>query len=402
MSTPLVIAAHGTRIPEGQADARALTARVQSLLPDVDVSVAFVELDSPTIAEAVDAALASSPATTAVVVPLMVGTGGHVRDDIPEGIEEGSRPHSGARVRYAAHLGPDPRLREVLHRRIAEARGEWEASETAVVFLGRGCSVTDANADHVRLSRVLWEEGGYQLVEPAFIQVVEPSLTHGLDRAYALGGRRLVVSMNYLFAGRLQHWAQRQAATWTEAHPDAEVRLTEVIGPCDELASVVVDRYRESLTTIDEPTPVYLAGLRLSGRRVVLVGGGTVASRRVPALLASGARVHVVAPEASELVMAWAEKGDLTWDARPYAPGDLAGAAYALACTDDPAVNAQVVAEADAAGLFCVRADDATLGTAYTPATGHVDGLTVGVVGDRNPRRSAAARDAAVRAVGTL
>lgn len=398
MNAPLVIAAHGTRLPEGQAAARELTDRVRALLPGVEVRVAFVELDTPTV----DAALAevlTAGADQAVVVPLMVGTGEHVREDIPEAIAAGRRARPSARVRYTPHLGPDPRLRQAVRERIAEAAPDWQPGDTTVVFLGRGCSVTDANADHVRLGRVLVEEGGYAAVHEAFIQVVQPDLLAALERAYACGARQIVVAPNYLFPGRLQRWAERGVADWQTRHPDAEVRLADVIGPCDELAGVVVDRYQAALDSPATDDPAYLTGLVLRDRGVLVVGAGSVATRRIPRLLAAGALVHVVAPEASDRVAAWADTGALRWSARPVSPSDVVGARYVLALTDDPGINEQVTTAADALGVFCVRGDDASSGTAWTPAVGSVDGLQVGVLGRRDPRRSAAARDVAVGAL---
>jgi uroporphyrin-III C-methyltransferase/precorrin-2 dehydrogenase/sirohydrochlorin ferrochelatase len=72
-----------------------------------------------------------------------------------------------------------------------------------------------------------------------------------------------------------------------------------------------------------------------------------------------------------------------------------------LACTTDPEVNAAVAAEAEQARVFCVRADDATGGTAATAATGEHDGLLIGVLAGRRPRRSATVRDALVDALRT-
>jgi uroporphyrin-III C-methyltransferase / precorrin-2 dehydrogenase / sirohydrochlorin ferrochelatase len=143
----------------------------------------------------------------------------------------------------------------------------------------------------------------------------------------------------------------------------------------------------------------YLVGLDLSGRRVVVVGGGTVAQRRVVGLLAAGADVEVVAPEVTPAVEGLAAAGELRWTGRGYRDGDLDGAWYVIACTDDPDVNAAVGAEAEAMRVFCVRADDAPAGTAVTPAVGRHDGLTVGVLAGRNPRRSAAVRTALVEAL---
>jgi uroporphyrin-III C-methyltransferase / precorrin-2 dehydrogenase / sirohydrochlorin ferrochelatase len=143
----------------------------------------------------------------------------------------------------------------------------------------------------------------------------------------------------------------------------------------------------------------YLVGLDLAGRRVVVVGGGVVAQRRLGGLLAAGAAVEVVSPEVTPAVEAMVTAGEVRWTARGYRGGDLEGAWYAIACTDDPAVNAEVSSEAQARRVFCVRADDAPEGSAVTPAVGRHGGLTVGVLAGRNPRRSAAVRTALVEAL---
>lgn len=145
----------------------------------------------------------------------------------------------------------------------------------------------------------------------------------------------------------------------------------------------------------------YLVGLELAGRRVVVVGAGTVAQRRLPRLIAAGADVLLVAPEATPAVEAMVTAGELRWECRRYADGDLNGAWYVLACSSEPAVNAAVAAEARRRRVFCVRADDATGGSAVTAATGEHDGLLVGVLAGRRPRRSAAVRDALIDALRT-
>lgn len=152
----------------------------------------------------------------------------------------------------------------------------------------------------------------------------------------------------------------------------------------------------------------YLAGLDLVGRRVVVVGGGSVAQRRLPNLIAAGADVRVVAIDPTPAVES---TPGITVVRRAYAEGDLDGAWYVIACTDDPRVNAQVVADAQARHTFCVRADDARLGTAVTPASGRHrdrrDGteLQFGVLAGGDHRRSAAVRAGIAKALadgGTL
>ncbi|WP_127358856.1 uroporphyrinogen-III C-methyltransferase [Actinacidiphila soli] len=156
--------------------------------------------------------------------------------------------------------------------------------------------------------------------------------------------------------------------------------------------------------TRNDDAPAYPVGLRLSGRRVVVLGGGQVAQRRLPPLVAAGADLVLVSPSATPSVEAMADAGELRWERRAYRAGDLAEAWYALIATDDPAANAEASAEAEARRVWCVRSDDAEAATAWTPATGRSEGVTVAVLTGGDPRRSAAVRDAVVEGLrdGTL
>src|SRR5580700_9879547 len=142
----------------------------------------------------------------------------------------------------------------------------------------------------------------------------------------------------------------------------------------------------------------YLLGLRLGGRRVVVVGGGAVATRRIPALLDAGADVVLVSPTVTASLEDLAAAGRIRWEERAYADGDCAW--LVNACTDDPAVNAAVAAAADQQRIWCVRADDAQASAAWTPASGRADDVRIGVLSG-DPRRSAAIRDAILAGLRT-
>jgi uroporphyrin-III C-methyltransferase/precorrin-2 dehydrogenase/sirohydrochlorin ferrochelatase len=144
------------------------------------------------------------------------------------------------------------------------------------------------------------------------------------------------------------------------------------------------------------PYPPYLLGLRLAGRRVLVVGGGRVATRRVPALVAAGADVELVSSSASPVLDGLAAAGRIRWTRRRFAAGDCAGAWLVHACTDEPDTNAAVAADADRHHVWCVRADDGRASAAWTPASGQVGPITVAVHAGGDPRRAARLRDAVV------
>ncbi|GIH00081.1 uroporphyrinogen-III C-methyltransferase [Plantactinospora mayteni] len=139
---------------------------------------------------------------------------------------------------------------------------------------------------------------------------------------------------------------------------------------------------------------MYPLALRLAGRRVLVVGGGAVATRRVPALLDAEARVVVVAPELTPALRAHVDAGRVEWVAREFAPADLDGAWLVQVAVDDPAAAEAVSAAALDRQIFCVRADDRDAATAWTPAVTRHGPLTVAVLGGGDPRRAVAVRDA--------
>ncbi|MFC8500880.1 uroporphyrinogen-III C-methyltransferase [Pedococcus sp. NPDC057267] len=157
----------------------------------------------------------------------------------------------------------------------------------------------------------------------------------------------------------------------------------------------------------------YPLTLDVHGRRAVVVGGGPVAARRARGLLDAGAVVDVVAPWVCEDLAAAASAGQVRWHEREYVAGDLLEPEPAWlvhTATGDPATDAQVAREAEAARVWCVRADDAAASSAWTPAVARgregtgAEGLTVAVNAGGDPRRAAAVRDAVLAALdsGTL
>ena len=137
----------------------------------------------------------------------------------------------------------------------------------------------------------------------------------------------------------------------------------------------------------------YLLGLRLQGRRVLVVGGGALATRRVPALLDAGADILLVSPSVTTSLEGLAAAGLIRWERRRYQPGDGGGAWLICACTRDREVNAAVAAAAQEQRTWCVRGDDAEESAAWTPASGRAGDVQVGVLSG-DPRHSATIRDA--------
>jgi precorrin-2 dehydrogenase / sirohydrochlorin ferrochelatase len=114
--------------------------------------------------------------------------------------------------------------------------------------------------------------------------------------------------------------------------------------------------------------PLFPMFLKLRDRLCVVVGGGEVAEAKIPGLLEAGAKLRVIAPEATEAISAWAEEGRLEWAPRKFEPGDLSGAFIVIAATSALGVNQDVFHEADAQGILCNAVDDPERCHFYYPA----------------------------------
>jgi len=109
--------------------------------------------------------------------------------------------------------------------------------------------------------------------------------------------------------------------------------------------------------------------LNVEGRRCVVVGGGTVAARRVEALLEAGGVVTVIAPEADAAIQKAAQDGRIELKPTAYQASHLDGAFLISAATNLPAINAAVARDAQARGILCNDAEDPDRGDFIVPST---------------------------------
>jgi sirohydrochlorin cobaltochelatase len=241
----LLVAGHGSADEAGAAQFRMFADRVaKRLAPDgVPVAGGFIELSPPPVRDAV-AELVAAGSRRLAVVPLTLVAAGHAKGDIPAALARERQRHPGLRVAYGRPLGPHPSILAVLRQRLgATAAG----ADTTVLLVGRGSTDPDANAEVAKVARLLAETTPVAGVEYGFVSLAPPGVAAGLDRCHRLGARHVVVLPYFLFTGVLPNRVARQAQTWAAAHPAVPVSCAEVIGDCDLLADLVVQRYHEAL-----------------------------------------------------------------------------------------------------------------------------------------------------------
>lgn len=247
MTPPLLIVGHGTRDAAGVAGFLAFVERLRTRLHGrSDVDGGFIELSRPPLTEAVGA-LYDRGHRHVIALPLVLVAAGHGKGDVPGALNRERDRRPGLSYRYGRPLGPHPALLGLVEDRVSAVLGDAPRAGTTVVLVGRGSTDPDANAEVAKVARLLWEGRGYDGVETSFVSLAPPGVPAALDRARALGARRVVVAPYFLFAGVLPDRVADQAGAWAAAHPDVDVRVADVIGDCDGLADLVVERYEEAI-----------------------------------------------------------------------------------------------------------------------------------------------------------
>ena len=126
-------------------------------------------------------------------------------------------------------------------------------------------------------------------------------------------------------------------------------------------------------------TPFYIACLRLSGRKCLVVGGGDVGLEKIEGLLACDGDVVCIAPDACDEVRALAAEGSIEWARREFEPGDLAGKFMAIAATDDTDVNISVYDAAEERAMLVNVVDVPSLCNFILPAIVRTGPLAIAI-----------------------
>ncbi|WP_296632317.1 uroporphyrinogen-III C-methyltransferase [Rhodoluna sp.] len=138
---------------------------------------------------------------------------------------------------------------------------------------------------------------------------------------------------------------------------------------------------------------LYPLGLRIAGRKVVVIGAGVVGTRRVKGLLDAAAFITVISPTATEEVKQLAADARIVLISREYEAGDLTDAWLVHTATGIASADDAVTREAESLRILCVNAAEAEKSTAWVPAVLRLQDATVAAFGNGEPRRAKAIRN---------
>ena len=236
----LVVVAHGSRDPRALSTVRALLDKVRELRPTLPVHLGHIELNDPLLPDT----LASLGDREAILVPLLLSRGYHIKRDIPEMAAE-----SQVRARVAGALGPHPLLVEALHARLVEAgwRTRMDDStrrESAVVLAAAGSRDPESKVDTARTAQLLADRLGVPVV-PAYATTAAPTVPDAVRALAARGRTRVAVASYFTAPGRFATECA-EAAPWIASAP---------LGTHHAMARLVLQRYDQTLATPVATTP---------------------------------------------------------------------------------------------------------------------------------------------------
>ncbi|MFF8030798.1 MULTISPECIES: sirohydrochlorin chelatase [unclassified Streptomyces] len=240
----LVVVAHGSRDPRTPGTVRQLLDRVRALRPGLPVHLGHIELNAPLLPGTL-AALDARGTGAAVLVPLLLARGHHVKRDIPE-MAAAARLHT----RVAAPLGPHPLLEDALHARLTEAGWRTPADgavrrASGVVLAAAGSRDPDSRADTARTAERLAARLGVPVV-PAYASAAAPTVPDAVRALAARGRHRVAVASCFTAPGRFA----------TECAAAAPGIVSAPLGTHPAMARLLLHRYDQALTTsaaITEP-----------------------------------------------------------------------------------------------------------------------------------------------------
>ncbi|QFZ76506.1 sirohydrochlorin chelatase [Streptomyces fagopyri] len=235
---PLVLVAHGSRDPRALATVSALAERVREMRPHLSVRLGHIELDEPLLAATL-ASIDTARDPRAVLVPLLLSRGHHVKRDVPDAVAA----VPGLRARVATPLGPHPLLVETLYARLVEAGWHTRTSDAArrgsgVVLAAAGSRDPEAALDTRHTARLLAERLGVPVVA-AYASAATPTVPAAVRAMAARGRHRVAVASYFTAPGRFAT-ACAEAAPWIAAAP---------LGAHPAMARLVLHRYDQALAT---------------------------------------------------------------------------------------------------------------------------------------------------------
>jgi len=250
----VLICGHGSRAKIAEEEFSLLAKGLRECHPSLKVEYGFLEYSAPNIHMALDSLLEQG-VRKIYAVPGMLFAATHAQNDIPSVLTTYQEKHPGLSIEYGQELGLHSEMIQAFQTRILEALGvdhvhTGDLYDTMLVVVGRGTSVSEANAEAAKLTRIVSENMGFGWTETVYSGVTYPSVGRGLEMALKLGFKKIVVAPYFLFGGKLIDRIYSYTDKVAAENPDVQFIKTGYLRDQAHVINTFIQRIDE---TIAEP-----------------------------------------------------------------------------------------------------------------------------------------------------
>jgi len=222
----VLLVGHGTRSAAGTRQFLELADELARRIAPIKLEPAFLEIQQPGIAAAVERLLARK-IERLTVLPVLLFAAGHAKRDIPQAVALALAACGRAELprAQAAHLGCHPAILTLSGRRMAEAlvdKTAFPTEESCLLLVGRGSPDDTATAEMQEFARLRQRQEGGLRTEVAFLAMARPLLAEKLEQLAAANYQRVIVQPHLLFEGDLADSLRQQVGRTAKIHPEKE------------------------------------------------------------------------------------------------------------------------------------------------------------------------------------
>lgn len=247
----VLICGHGSRSKVAEKEFGLLAQGLSKRFPQLKVAHGFLEYSAPNMHMALDS-LVERGVKKIYAVPGMLFAATHAQNDIPSVLTTYQDKHPGLEIEYGQELGLHDEMIQAFQTRILDAMGldhvhDGDLYDTMLVVVGRGTSVTNANAEAAKLTRIVCENMGFGWSETVYSGVTYPSVGRGLEMAVKLGFKKIVVAPYFLFGGKLIGRIHAYVDKVAEENPNVQFMKATYLRDQEHVINTFIERIQETM-----------------------------------------------------------------------------------------------------------------------------------------------------------
>ncbi|RSL31653.1 sirohydrochlorin chelatase [Salibacterium salarium] len=234
---------HGTRVPEGSEQLKTFAEEAKKDIPYDIQETCFLELSKPDIMEGA-ARCVEKGADSIAVVPVLLLSAGHIKEDIPEELDKVKEAYPHVSIQYGAPFGLHTKMLDVLQQRL-ENKGWQKGQDAGILLVGRGSSDDKAITDFHDIASLLQKRTGVDKVDTAFLAAANPTFDEGLEKVAKSSTKNVYVLPYLLFTGLLMQEMQTKIEA-ADKTSEPSLYLCDYLGYDKQLIEVLRERTDET------------------------------------------------------------------------------------------------------------------------------------------------------------